>query len=133
MTKIESALNFHKKGFNCAQSAALPFCDDLGLDPILVSKSLEGFGAGMGGFELTCGALSAAIYIAGIINADGNLNAPSSKRSTYIICKELCSKFKESCGSAICGEIKGLNTGKVLSSCDKCIICSVELIENMLK
>ncbi len=133
MTKEEKALQFHKKGFNCAQSVVLPFCEDLGLDPVTVSRGMEGFGAGMGGFELTCGALSGAVYIAGILNSDGNLEKPASKRNTYDVCKKLCSNFKENCGSSICREIKGLDTGKALTSCDECIACGVSLIENILK
>ncbi len=133
MTKSEMALEFHKKGFNCAQSVALPFAEELGLNPTILSKSLEGFGAGMGGFELTCGALSAAVYLAGIKFADGNLDAPSSKRNTYAVCKELGKEFKAECGSVICGEIKGINSGKTLKSCNDCILCGVKLVENMLK
>ncbi|MBO7217495.1 MAG: C_GCAxxG_C_C family protein, partial [Clostridia bacterium] len=130
MTKSEMALEFHKKGFNCAQSVALPFADELGLDPTTLSKTLEGFGAGMGGFSLTCGALSAAVYIAGVKYADGNLNAPASKRNTYSVCKKLGEEFKLECGSAICGEIKGLSGGKPLKSCNDCILCGVKLTEN---
>ena len=133
MTKKEMAKEFHKKGFNCAQSVALPFCEELGLDPVMVAKGMEGFGGGMGGYNLTCGALSAAVYIAGIINSDGSLTAPSSKRNTYVICKNICESFKEECGSHFCGEIKGLIGGTPLKSCDECIACGVNLAEKLLK
>ena len=133
MTKSEEALLLHNKGFNCAQSVALPFCKELGLDPVAVSKGMEGFGAGMGGFDMTCGALSGAIYIAGILNADGDLENPASKRDTYSVCKKLCSRFKENCGSGICREIKGIDTGVLLCSCNECILYGVSLIEDMLK
>ncbi len=133
MIKTEKALEFHKKGFNCAQSVALPFCEELGLDPILVAKGMEGFGAGMGGYNLTCGALSGAVYIASIINSDGNMEKPSSKRDTYAICKNICENFKKECGSHFCGEIKGISNGTPLKSCDECIACAVKLAENILK
>lgn len=132
MTKKEMAINFHKRGFNCAQSVVLPFCDELGLDPVAVAKGMEGFGAGMGGFELTCGALSGAIYVAGILNSDGDLDNPSSKRDTYNVCKHLCSCFKDNIGSNICKEIKGIESGNMLKSCNECILFGVELIEKML-
>ncbi len=133
MTNSEKAIELRKKGFNCAQSVALAFCDELGLDPVLVSKSLEGFGAGMGGYELTCGALSAAVYLAGIKFADGSLDSPCSKQTTYSVCKELVSMFKTEIGSTACEKIKGISDGKALKSCDDCILCGVKLAENMLK
>ncbi len=131
--KTEKALELHKKGFNCAQAVALPFCEDLGLDPSTVSKGLEGFGAGMGGFELVCGALSGAIFIVGSKFADGDLEKPVSKRNTYALCKSVSAKFNEECGSRLCPEIKGLCGGKVLKSCDECIMTGVRLAEETLK
>lgn len=133
MTRTEKAIELRKKGFNCAQAVALSFCEDLNLDREIVSKGMEGFGGGMGGYNLTCGALSAAVYIAGIINSDGSLTAPSSKRDTYAICKNICESFKEECGSHFCGEIKGLSSGTPLKSCDECIACGVKLAEKALK
>ena len=133
MTKSEMALEFHKKGFNCAQSVALPFAEMLGLDTVAVAKGMEGFGGGMGGYNLVCGALSAVVYIEGVINADGNLDAPSSKRETYAVCKKLTEDFKAECGSVFCPEIKGLGGGSVLKSSNDCILCGVKLIEKSLK
>ncbi len=130
--KKEKALELHKKGFNCAQAVALPFCEELGLDPAVVSKGMEGFGAGMGGFELTCGALSAAIFIVGSKYADGHLDRPASKRDTYALAKQICSKFKEECGSQLCCEIKGLHKGTKLKSCDECIKTGVKLAEEII-
>ncbi len=133
MTKTELAFEFHKKGFNCAQSVVLPFSEELKVEPTLLARGLEGFGAGMGGMELVCGALSGAVYIAGILNSDGNLDSPASKKQTYAICKNLCEKFKSECGSQICKEIKGIQSGKPTVSCNKCIEIGVELVENILK
>ena len=132
-SKIEKALELHNKGFNCAQSVALPFCEELGLDPVAVAKGMEGFGAGMGGFELTCGALSGAIFIAGTKFSDGNLECPSSKRNTYSVCKNICKDFKDQCGSHLCCELKGLHGGEVLKSCNECIKIGVLLAEKSIK
>ena len=42
------AVEYHNQGYNCAQAVALPFCDEMGLDPAVVKRATEGFGAGMG-------------------------------------------------------------------------------------
>ena len=131
--KTEKALELHGKGFNCAQSVALPFCSELGVDPAVISRAAEGFGGGMGGYELICGALSGAIMVAGLKMADGNLEAPSSKRSTYAVADDIGKKFTALCGSNMCPVIKGLKGGQVLKSCNDCIKIGVMLAEEAVK
>ncbi len=130
--KVLKALELHKKGFNCAQSVALPFCEELGVDPAIISRAAEGFGGGMGGFELTCGALSGAVMVAGLKSADGDLETPKSKAHTYAVAKEIGKKFEAECGSTLCPVIKGLKNGKVLKSCNECIAIGVKLAENAI-
>ncbi len=131
--KITKALEFHSKGFNCAQSVALPFCEELGVDPAVISRVAEGFGGGMGGFELTCGALSGAIMVAGLKFADGNLEAPKSKQNTYAVSKSIGKEFEKRCGSTICPVIKGLNGGEMLKSCNECIEEGIKLAIEAIK
>ena len=125
MTKKQEANALHEKGFNCAQSVALPFCEELGMPKQAAMKALEGFGAGMGDREQTCGALSGAIFVAGLKHSDGNIEAPASKAATYAICGKTCQAFKEACGSTVCREIKE----KARLSCSECIALGVELAE----
>ena len=70
MNKLDLAMDFHTQGYNCAQAVALPFCEEMGLDAAVVKKAAEGFGAGMGGRAQTCGALSGAVFVAGMLHAD---------------------------------------------------------------
>ncbi|MBQ9862095.1 MAG: C_GCAxxG_C_C family protein [Clostridia bacterium] len=122
--KFEQAQDLHGRGHNCAQSVVLPFSEELGLEPQTVMRAMEGFGAGMGGREQTCGALSGAIFVAGMKHSDGNLWAPASKQETYALCKALCEEFTAACGgSAVCSAIK--REGCV--SCQRCIELGVEL------
>lgn len=127
--KLDFARQLHQKGFNCAQAVALPFCKELGMDEQAAMRALEGFGAGMGGMQLTCGALSGAVFVAGLKHSDGNLDAPASKRQTYGVCKQLCEEFIARCGSSVCAQLKGIATGTPLTSCAECIECGVELAE----
>ena len=125
--KISKALELHNKGFNCAQSV-----DELGVDPSVISRATEGFGGGMGGFELTCGALSGAVMVVGLKFADGNLEAPKSKAQTYAVAKEIGKKFETECGSTLCPVIKGLRGGEVLKSCNDCIALGIRLAEEAI-
>ena len=131
MTKHEMAMDFHKQGYNCAQAVALPFCEEMGLDAAIVKRATEGFGAGMGGRTQTCGALSGAVFVAGMLNADAT--NPASKMATYKVCAKMSEEFVAHCGSGVCAEIKGLNGGKMLCSCNECIACGVRLVEEFIK
>lgn len=131
--KLAQAHQFHKKGFNCAQAAMLPFCGELGIDPLTAKRALEGFGAGMGAMAQACGALSAAVFAAGLVHSDTELECPASKKETYDVCKTLCSNFESACGSCVCKELKGIDTGKPLTPCPVCIDTGVKLIYKMLQ
>ena len=126
------ALQLSHKGFNCAQAVALPFCEELGLDKDIIVKGIEGFGGGFSNHKSVCGALSGAMFIAGIKNSKSNLaDGAVSKIDTYTLGSKLIEEFKAACGSDICPVIKGVATGKALATCDKCILTGIELVEKI--
>ena len=129
-SKLDLAMDYHAQGYNCAQAVALPFCEEMGLEPSLVKRATEGFGAGMGGRTQTCGALSGAVFVAGVLKADAN--NPGSKMDTYKVCGEMSEKFVAHCGSGVCEVIKGMTGGKILCSCNECIACGVQLVEEFI-
>lgn len=133
MTKKELAISLHDQKYNCAQSVACAFAEDLGIDKQTLFKVCEGFGLGMGCMNGTCGAISGAVALLGMKNSDGNLTDPATKVSTYQLSKELLEKFQQKNSSTICKELKGIGTGTVLRSCPGCIEDAVELVEEILK
>lgn len=132
MTKTEYAALLHSRGCNCAQSVACAFAKECNIDEETMMKFAEGFGLGCGGTKSMCGALSGAVMVASTLSADGNIEAPKSKKDTYAIAKQLCADFEKECGSLLCCELKGIETGKVLMPCPECINVGVRLVENML-
>ena len=130
--KTMAALMLHKKGFNCAQAVILPFCEEFGIDRVTAMKISEGFGAGMGGCQHVCGALSGAVMVAGLKNCNGDLNSHTSKKDTYAVCRELTAAFEKECGSCICSLIRGLETKKPLKTCDECVMIAANLAEKLL-
>lgn len=132
MNKYEYAAQLHSRGCNCAQSVACAFAGEIGMDEATVMKLAEGFGLGCGGTKSMCGALSGAIMVAGAVNADGNIEAPNTKKTTYAIAKQLCDAFEKECGALLCCELKGIDTGKVLMPCPECINIGVRLCEEVL-
>lgn len=132
MNHKEKAALLHAKGYNCAQSVACAFCDELGLDEKLIFKLTEGFGFGFGCGKSACGALSGAVMLAGLKSSTGNLFAPDSKKATYKIVAGFTNGFKEKVGSIICEEIKDSGNGVPLCSCAQCINIGVQLFEDYL-
>lgn len=128
MNRIEKALENHKKGYNCSQSVACAFCDKLNMDEKTMFKVMEAFGFGGGDTYGTCGAVAGAAAVIGMMNSTANLDAPDSKQSSYKMAKELNEKFRAMNQSTICREIKGIETGKVLRSCDGCIEDAAKLV-----
>lgn len=131
MNRKEMAVMLHGKGFNCAQSVACSFCHVMGADPVTVFRHAEAFGFGMGTME-TCGAVSAMALVTGMKLSDGQLDSPKTKRECYNIMKALIKEFKEKNSSIICSQLKGVDTGTPLRSCNGCIEDAVELLDKYL-
>lgn len=133
MNRVEKALNYHKKGYNCSQAVVCSFCDKIGLSEKDAFKISEALGFGDSDSYGTCGAVTGMALVMGMINSTGNLDAPDSKASTYNRTRELNQQFRKANGSTICREIKGLDNGKVLRSCDGCIEDAVVLLTKVLE
>ena len=127
----KKAVENHKKGYNCAQAVACAFCQQLRRDEKEVFEMMEAFGFGMGTMG-TCGAVSAMAAVIGMKESDGCLDAPATKKVCYKKMKELTAKFQEMNNSIICREIKGVDTGIVLRSCDGCVEDAAGIIEEYL-
>lgn len=132
MEKQERAIEFHNQGYNCCQSVLLAFAEELGLDQETAFRISEGFGLGMGSMQNTCGALSGAMMLAGLKNSDANLAHPGSKHDTYQLCRKITEEFQKKTGALLCKDLKGVETGTVLCSCQDCIRTGVETAEDVL-
>lgn len=101
-----------KRGMNCCQAVVRAFADTLSLDEATLMSLGSGFGSGMGTMEGTCGALVGAIMVAGL---------RTNGAGTAALSRKIMPRFKELCGATICKDLKGVETGKVLCSCDDCV------------
>ena len=102
-----------KKEMNCCQAVLVAFADKLGKGEDDLLRLGSGFGSGMATMEGTCGALVGAIMVSSLLSAEGEARSNS---------RAIMSRFKELCGGAtICRDLKGIETGKVLCSCEDCV------------
>ena len=102
-----------KKEMNCCQAVLVAFADKLGKAENDLLRLGSGFGSGMATMEGTCGALVGAIMVSSLLSPEGEARNNS---------RAIMSRFKELCGGAtICRDLKGIETGKMLCSCEDCV------------
>ena len=111
---------------------ACAYCDLVGMDEQSAFRATEAFGLGMGGMQATCGAVSGAVMLAGLKNSCGDLEKPVSKGKTYQFSRAITAKFREKNGSLVCRDLKGIETGTPLRSCEGCILDAAALVEELL-
>ena len=97
---------------NCCQAVLVAFVDEAGRSEEDLLRLGSGFGSGMGTMEGTCGALVGAIMVSSLLSEKGAAMAAS---------RAIMPRFKELCGATICRDLKGIDTGKVLCSCENCV------------
>ena len=102
----EQAVQNFLEGCNCAQSVLLAYADVLGLTQEQAAMVSVGFGGGMGRLRLHCGAFSAAVMLAGIL--EGEDGAQKEHRpQTYARVQEIHRRFVEKNGTVSCAELLG--------------------------
>lgn len=123
-SKKEEAINKKKIGYNCAQAIACTYCDLANIDEETMKNISQAFGTGMGTLDGTCGAISGAAIILGMIN--------KNPRLTMQDIRKIMNEFKSRNGTVTCSELKGINTGKVLRECNDCVGDAAEFLERIL-
>ena len=109
---------------NCTQAVLCTYCDYTGLDEDTIKHIGNGFAAGMGNMEGTCGAIIGAGIVLGLATKD---KALSLKGTRYIM-----EKFQERNGSTQCKLLKGIGTGKPLRECPLCVADASQFLEEIL-
>ena len=118
--RMEKAQALHGQKANCAQAVAGAFADCVDIPFETLMRAAEGFGLGMGGMQGVCGALSAAVMLAGLKNSAGRADG-STKASTYALASQMMEDFVKKNGTCICRELKGVDTGSPRRACPDCI------------
>ena len=143
MNRSEQAKDLFLSGYNCAQSVVLSFADDLKFSKELAQKMAAGFGAGMGRQQETCGAVTGAIMILGLIKGEEVNNNDELKNAAYASVKELTREFVAEYKTTKCLDLIGcdLNTpeglakfseeNKMENVCAGCVEKAVQIIETL--
>jgi len=143
MERSEQARDLFLSGYNCAQSVLLSFADDLKFSKELAQKMAAGFGGGMGKQQETCGAVTGAIMVLGLLKGEHVNNNEELKSESYGSVKELSKEFVSEFKSTKCRDLIGcdLNTPegaarfkdeKIMETiCADCVKKAVEIVESI--
>ncbi len=110
-----------KKTCNCAQAVIATYADLAGITEEQAMALGSAFGSGMGNMEGTCGALTGAAVVLGLIKRD-----KIQARKCMI---RIMNDFQARNGATQCKALKGVETGQLLRSCEDCVADASELLE----
>ena len=101
----EIAEQLFLKGYNCAQAVFCDFTDVTGYDLDTSARIASSFGGGLGRLRETCGAVSAAALVLGIIKGYDDPADYEAKKRHYALVREFADRFKEENMSINCREL----------------------------
>ena len=138
------AYQYHKEGFNCAQSVVGAFSDLTGVPLETAAAAAGGLGGGVGGSRAEmCGAVSGAVMVLGLLYPHAEAGDSAAKKRAYGLAKEFRQRFESVFNNTRCGELlaarPGVNEKTTAASrlelkghCDIMIVTAVEILEQML-
>ncbi|UCG55955.1 MAG: C_GCAxxG_C_C family protein [Phycisphaerales bacterium] len=141
-TKVQEAVSLFDQGYNCSQAIVATYGPQFGIDREAALKVSCGFGGGMRMAE-TCGAVTGALMVLGLMHASSDSADKGAKQRTYELVTEFAERFRIRNGSVICKELLGcdLSTPEGFASakeknlfnsvCPKMVRSAGELLEEM--
>ena len=146
MNRKETATLYYADAFACSQAVFTAFGKEIGLTEDQCLKIGSAFGGGMARKQLTCGAVTGALMVIGLLYGRGLGDDVSQKEITYKKANELFAKFQSRNGSLNCKDLlQGLNLNDpeelkkiqelrlFQTSCVKYIQDVVEIVEGMIE
>jgi C_GCAxxG_C_C family probable redox protein len=110
MTKKENAELYFSDGFTCSQAVFTVFGKESGLTEDQCLKMGTAFGGGMARNQFTCGAVTGALMVIGLIYGRGLNDGIDKKEVTYQKSNEFLAEFQKKHGSLVCKDLlNGLN------------------------
>lgn len=145
MDRCAMAYQYHKEGFNCAQSVVRAFSDITNQPEAVATALAGGFGGGVGGsHEELCGAVSGGVMVLSLLHPHTDGGDTAAKRAVYAQCKAFRQRFEAVFEKTRCGELLAARPGVsertpaavrlgITGHCDIMIVTAVELLEQMLQ
>ncbi|GEM_PF-39491 len=96
-------------GYNCSQSVAGAFWQEMGLPKATVLATVTGFGGGFARLREVCGAVSGMVAAISAVQQKYGVT-PDGKKKNYPLVQQYISAFEDHFGSYLCRELLGLRS-----------------------
>ena len=93
------------QGYNCAQAVMCAFSDVTGYDMAASARISSSFGGGLGRLRETCGVVSAAALVLGIVKGYDDPADREAKKRHYELIREFADRFRAMDTSINCREL----------------------------
>ena len=113
MNHAEKARELFCSGYNCAQSVAGAFAEEMGLPLETVTKLASGFGGGMGGMRETCGAVTGMFMAVNMLKGHALPENNEEKTAHYARIRALADAFNAEHSTLICRDLLAGLPGKL--------------------
>jgi C_GCAxxG_C_C family probable redox protein len=108
--RVAKAQDRFGEGFSCAQSVFCAFAEEiLGREAAL--RAASSFGAGMARRGDTCGAVTGALMVLGLLYGRAEADDADAKELNYLLANRLIDRFEAVAGSRVCRELIGFDPG----------------------
>jgi len=142
--RVEEVVKTHADGFSCAQALLAVYGPELGMDRETALKVAGGFGGGMGRMAGTCGAVTGAYMVIGLVHSMTKIGDLQQKELSYETIRKFADKFRERNKTLVCRELMGVDVSTpegfaaskerniARTVCPKYIRDAAEILEEML-
>ena len=108
MSKGDIAKGYFEQGYNCSQSVALAFADEVGMNGKLIARLTGGFGGGIGRMREVCGTVSGTAFVLSALYGYSDPTDADAKAQLYADVQKVAGEFKDKNGSVVCRDLLGL-------------------------
>jgi C_GCAxxG_C_C family probable redox protein len=144
MKRADRAAVLFESGLNCSQSMLVAFSEGSAFDPALAAKLAAGFGGGMGRMGGTCGAVTGAFLVLGLLRGATSAEDKTGKENAYRLVRDFAARFQARNGSLTCRDLLGCDIGTAAglaaakekglfrTVCPKLVRDAAEILEELL-
>ena len=143
--ETDIAVDRFNLGFSCSQSIVATFGVQYGLDTEQALRIAGAFGGGMARMGETCGAVTRALMVIGLLYSKTRPEDEAAKEKTYQVVHLFVDKFRTRNGSILCRELLGCDISTASGSqqardsklfktlCPEYVRISAEILKDLIE
>lgn len=107
LSPVQRPEELFRQGYNCAQAVVFAFSDQMGGDSDSALRIASGFGGGIAHRQETCGAVTGAVMVLGLLHGRAMGEPKDRTDETYVRVQEFMRRFEARHGTCVCRDLLG--------------------------